>query len=158
VDPQSELDACQKKLQEKDTQYRYLYADLENFKKRAAQERAELMRFASEPMAMDLLDITDSLERAIGYASEKSDKNLVEGLELTLRQVKNALERHGIQRLQPMGQQFNPDVHESTGFAPSEQAKGTVVAEQSPGYTLHKRLLRPARVLISSGKSEHEAA
>ena len=129
--------------------YLYLYADFENFKKRASQERNELLKFGWEPVSRELLEVTDNLKRAIRHLSTGCDSNLWGGIELTLNQLKSILRKQGVEEVTSIGQPFDPALHESIGEKPSNRPDGIVLEEESPGYTLHGRLLRPARVIIS---------
>ena len=135
-----------------DSKYLYLYAEFENFKKRVAQERTELLKFSLEPVALDLLNVVDSLEAALKHFSLSGDnQSLADGLQVTLKQLKAALQKQGVEPIQSIGCPFDPDFHETVGQESSESPSGTILKEEQTGYTLHGRLLRPARVTISSG-------
>ncbi len=141
-------------VKEKEQKYLYLYADFENFKRRQVKERSDLMKFGCENIARDLLEVVDNLERALGHANPQNGStadSLIQGLQLVLSQFKNALEKQGVQGIQSVNQTFDPNLHEAVGQAPSEKPAGVITAEHQKGYTLHGRLLRPSRVLISTG-------
>lgn len=146
--PQDDLQA---QLKEKEAKYVYLYAEFENYKKRAIKERSDLLKFGIENAARDLLQVVDNLERALAHAPAATDKNLIEGLKMVVSQFQATLQRQGITLLTAVGQAFDPNLHEAVGQEPSNSPAGTVVREELKGYTLHGRLLRPARVVISSG-------
>jgi molecular chaperone GrpE len=144
----AELEA---QLKEKDSKYLYLYAEFENYKKRAVKERSDAMKFGWESVARDLLQVTDNLERGLAHAPAGTDKNLMEGLNMTLNQFRSTLQKQGVQQIQTLGQPFNPEFHDAVGQEPSDKPAGTITQEQLKGYTLHGRLLRPASVIVSMG-------
>ena len=137
---------------EKD-RYLYLYADFENYKKRAIKERSEATKFGWESVARDLLQVIDNLERAVLHMPKETSKTLSDGLHMILSQFKATLQKQGVQQVSAVGQSFDPNVHEAVGQENSDHPEGTVSTEHQPGYTLHGRLLRPARVVVSGGKA-----
>lgn len=141
----------QTQLKDKENKYLYLYADFENYKKRAVKERSDAQKFGWESVARDLLLVLDNLERGLQYAPAGTDANLLAGLQMTAKQFRETLERQGVQIISAVGQVFNPELHEAVGQEPSDQSSGTIIKEEQKGYTLHGRLLRAARVIISSG-------
>jgi molecular chaperone GrpE len=126
-------------------------ADAENVRKRAARERREAEAYGATRLARDLLPIYDNLERAL-LAVGEDESALGEGLELTLRELLNVFERHGITKIAPAkGDRFDPQHHQAMFEAP---VPGTVAGEilevMAQGFLLHGRLLRPAQVGVSS--------
>jgi len=142
----------QAQVKEKENKYIYLYAEFENFKKRTQRERSDLMKFGWEPVARDLLQSVDNLERAVEHMPPNTDKNLAEGVKMVLNEFKSTLQRNGVLPVSAMNQSFDPNVHEAIGQEPAEAPAGTVIKEHTQGYCLHGRLLRPARVVVSAGK------
>lgn len=130
-------------------------AETENLRKRAAREREEAARYAIAGFARDVLGVADDMARALGgppeSAREAPDaKALVEGLELTRRNLDAALERHGIARIDPAGEPFDPNLHEAMFEVDAPgAAPGSVVQVVEAGYRIHDRLLRPARVGVA---------
>ena len=107
-------------------------------------------------MLRDLLAVADNLQRALeSVPGDVADENgalktLLEGVQLTARELETVFERHGIVKLEPMGERFNPHHHEAMFEVPDpEQPSGTIVQVVQPGYLLHDRLLRPARVGVA---------
>ena len=150
-----ETAALEAQLKEKDQKYVYLYAEFENYKKRMIKERSDLMKFGWENAARELLEVVDNLERALMHlpkSNEQSHKTLEQGLRMVLNQFKAALEKQGIQKIDAASKDFDPNLHEAVGHEESDQPEGKVVREESGGYTMHGRLLRPSRVVISSGQ------
>ena len=128
-------------------------ADLENYKRRAQRERAELLRFGVEPLARDLLSVVDILERAFDHAEASGESGeLVRGFRLVLKGALDVLARHGVTRIDATGQPFDPAFHEAIAQVPDDQVEANQVLQQfQPGYRLHDRLLRPAQVSVSGG-------
>lgn len=133
-------------------------AELENFKKRMQRERADLLRFATEPLLRDLLPVIDNLERALKHAGTGSEV-LAEGVRLVLKSFVETLDRHGVRRVEALGAPFDPAVHEAIAHIESEEHPAAHVAEQHQiGYRLHERLIRPAMVSVSKGKADPNVA
>jgi molecular chaperone GrpE len=131
-------------------------ADAENQRRRAARERDDTAKFAISGFARDMLTVADNLQRALGAIQPVRDsvpeavRPFVEGVELTERQLASTLERHGIRAVNPMGQKFDHNLHETRfEVPPADAPPGTVVQVVEIGYTLNDRLLRPARVGIA---------
>ena len=143
----------QKQVTEEKNRYLYLYADFDNYKKRAIKERSDAIKFGWEPCAKELLQVIDNLERALEHMAPTTDKTLVQGLHMVLNQFEAVLEKQGVKEVDTLQQVFDPNLHEAVGQEASDHPSGTVIKEHTTGYTLHGRLLRPARVVISGGKS-----
>ena len=134
-------------------------AELENYKKRMAREKADAIRFGCEPLLRDLLPIIDNLRRALDHARTSQDvAPITEGITLVLRSLDETLERHGVQVVDACGRRFDPSRHEAIGHVESEQPPNTVIAEHQRGYLLHDRLLRPALVTVGKGQARGNGA
>lgn len=142
-------------VREAEKKYLYLYAEFENFKKRTLKERSDLLKFGWEALARDLLQVLDNLERALAHMPADTDKNFSQGLEMVMNQFKSTLERQGIRPIETADQAFDPNLHEAVGEEESDRPTGTIIREHLRGYTLHGRLLRPARVSVSGGKAQN---
>ena len=129
-------------------------ADFDNFRKRVARERDELVTLANERLVKELLPILDDLERALVAASEHEEARLEEGVRLVHRQLAAALEREGLTEIPTEGK-FDPHVHEALLSQPSEAEEGSVIEVLQKGYRLGDRVLRPARVVIAAPKEEN---
>lgn len=159
--PSAELDDLRRKLAEKEEEARASYdrflrerAELENFKKRMQRERAEALRFACEPLIRDLLPVVDNLERAVEHG-EGNEKSVIEGVQMVLKSLLDTLERHGVKRIEAVGEPFDPTRHEAMACREStEHEPNRVVEQHHTGYLLHERLLRPALVTVSGRKSD----
>jgi len=161
LSPEAELERLRDKLAEKEEEARASYdrflrerAEVENFKKRMQREKADALRFASEPLIRDLLPVIDNLERALEHR-DGNDQSVVEGIRLVVKSLLEILERHGVQRVEAVGQPFDPTRHEAMAqVASAAHQPNRVVEEHHRGYLLHDRLLRPALVTVSGGKSK----
>jgi molecular chaperone GrpE len=131
-------------------------AELDNLHKRTAREIANAHKYALERFLTDLLPVKDSLELGYAAAIGSSDiATLREGMELTLKLLDAALEKHGVQGLDPVGEPFNPELHQAMSVQEStEVAPGTVVTVVQKGYVLNGRLLRPAMVIVAKPPAE----
>jgi molecular chaperone GrpE len=124
-------------------------ADLDNFRKRVVRERDEAARHAAGPVVKDLIPAVDNLERALA-AADPSDP-LAEGVRMVLRQVEEALARHGVEPKSAMGEVFDPAMHEALATVAAPDAPpGTVVAQHGRAWLHHGRLLRPAMVAVAA--------
>jgi molecular chaperone GrpE len=130
-------------------------ADTENFKKRMQRDKAEALRFANEGLVRDLLPVIDNLERAVDHADLGGNgQPLIEGVRLVLQNALEVLQRHGVGRIDATGAAFDPSRHEAVVQVPDGRREPNRVVEQyEPGYTLHDRLIRPAKVSVSSKPS-----
>jgi molecular chaperone GrpE len=151
VDPEAALAVARQEAERLQDRLLRLQAEFENYRKRVARERAEFSRFAVEGLAFDLLPVLDNLERALAAARlAEGTSALIEGVELTLKLFRAALERVGVTPLESLGLPFDPARHEAV--AQVDLAEGedqTVIAEVQRGYLIHGRVLRPAMVQVS---------
>lgn len=130
-------------------------ADLENTRKRAEKDRREAAIYGGSKLARDLIPVYDNLARALSVVSDDTRdqaQGLVEGVELTLRELLNVLNRHGVERVSPKaGDMFDPHLHEAMFEAPMPNfAAGQIIQVLSDGFRMHEQLLRPAQVGVSS--------
>jgi len=134
-------------------------AEMENLRKRTAKEVSDARTYGITAFARDVLDIADNLQRALdavpAEAREAADaglKSLIEGVEITEKSLLKALEKNGVQKLDPLGEKFNPNFHQAMYEVPdSSVPAGTVVQVVQGGYTIGDRVLRPALVAVSKG-------
>jgi molecular chaperone GrpE len=127
-------------------------ADFENYQKRVARDLTVERRFAQAPLAADLLGPLDNLDRATAAAQQAGEKGpLVQGVALVQAQLLDILRRHGITRTEALGKPFDANLHEAVMQQPStDQPPMTVLQVLEPGYLIHERVLRPARVIVST--------
>ena len=131
-------------------------ADQENLRRRAQKDREDALKYSAANFARDMLSVADNLRRAIEAVPEEGDTNgaalvgFIEGIALTEKELLATLERHGIQKIEPTGEKFNPQFHEAMFEIPStDEESGTVLQVIEVGYVIHDRLLRPAKVGIA---------
>jgi len=131
-------------------QYLRALAELDNVRKRAARDIEAANRYGLEKFAAELLPVRDSLELAVESAGRADARSLLEGQEATLKLLAKALEKLGVQRLDPLGEPFDPARHEAMMTQQSDTAEpDSVIEVVQPGYELNGRLLRPARVIVA---------
>ncbi len=132
-------------------------ADMDNLRKRLEREKEEAVKYAAARFARDMLSVSDNLARALQAVPEDKRaegseffRNLVEGVEMTLKDLLATFEKHDIRRISPMGEKFDPNYHEAMFEVSDTDAEtGTVVHVMQDGYTHHDRVLRPARVGVA---------
>jgi len=155
---EKEIEELKKKLEEKEKETKDHYdrllrvaADFDNYKKRAAKEKEEWVKFANEDLIKTLLPFIDGLERAVNHAGNVKDVGvLIEGVRLTLQQLLQALGKFGLSSFDSTGKPFDPSIHEAILVIPTDQHKPNhVVEEFQKGYLLNDRLIRPASVSVS---------
>ena len=158
ADPLAEKDAEIAKL--KDQLLRAL-AEIENTRKRGERDREETAKFAVAGFARDLLEVVDNLRRSLdsvpadAAAGNTALATLLEGVELTDRQLQAMLEKHGIVRVAPMDQPFDPNLHQAMFEVPGTgKPNGTVVQVLQAGFVINGRLLRPALVGVAKGEPQ----
>jgi molecular chaperone GrpE len=125
-------------------------AEIENLKRRVIRDKEETIRYANEALVKELLPVLDNLERAIAHAkSSGNGDSLVEGVELILKGLFDALGRHGVSQVAALGHPFNPQLHEAMAQVDNDSAQpNSVLEEHQKGYLLRERLLRPALVTV----------
>ena len=133
------------------------HADMENLRKRTEREKADASKYAITKFAMDMLAVADNLERAIEATptEQETDANvkpLLEGIKLTSTDLKNALERHGVRRIESAGSIFDPNFHQAVMEEENKEvAAGTILKVFQEGYQIGDRVLRPSMVVVAKG-------
>lgn len=132
-------------------------AETENVRRRAAQDKEDALKYGTTHFARDMLSIADNLRRALEHVDKQalpdSLKPFIEGVEITEKELLTVFERHGIKKVDPLGEKFDSHLHQAMLEQDSETyAPGTVVNVMQAGYTIHGRLLRPAMVTVSKKK------
>lgn len=149
----SDADKTYQELVELKDKYLRLYADLENFRRRTAKEKMELLANANEGMLVALLPTVDDFERAMQSIETTDDIAAVkEGISLIYNKLSRTLESKGLKPMTAKGEVFDADLHESiTQFpAPSDDLKGKVIEETERGYYLNNKVIRFAKVIVGS--------
>ncbi len=134
------------------------HAEVENIRKRAEREREDAAKYSITKLARDVVAVGDNFQRAIdavpaGAAERDSAlKSFLEGVTMTERELLNALDRHGIRRVQPLNEPFNPHLHQAVAQVPrTDVPTGTIVEVYQAGYMIEDRVLRPAMVGVAQG-------
>lgn len=144
-----------KKLREEARNNHELYvralAEMDNLRKRHQREKEDISKFGNEMILREILPVIDNLERAVEHAGDQTgNEGLLEGVQMTLDQFKNVLQKFGVEPLSAQGEVFNPDHHQAMGqFETEEVPVNHVAQEMQKGYLLNNRLLRPSLVMIA---------
>lgn len=151
---QDRIAELEKALEEANSKLLYAAAEAQNVRRRAEQERAQAVAYASAGFARDMLSVKDNLDRALAHVPEgaREDEKLrsfVEGIAATARELDAAFARNGVTRVEAKGQMLDPNRHQAMIEIPSDEEPGTVVEEMQAGYLLKDRLLRPALVSVA---------
>ncbi len=131
--------------------YARLLADFENHKKHAERERARLAGLGKESVLDDVFPLVEYMEMAIKATKDAGEQSgVLEGIELVYKQLLALLEKHGVERVPALGENFDPTLHEAVAVVPAHDApEGTVVEELRPGFVRNEKLLRPASVIVA---------
>lgn len=161
--PVEEYEALKKKVGELEgLRHKFLLAaaDYENAKKRNAREKQDFVKFSQERILKDLLPVLDNFDRAVGHANTASANasayedlrqnltTVISGVARVQKQLADILKAHGLKRIETEGQMFNPHFHEVVAHVSEEGKEDQIVDELEPGYMLHDRLLRAAKVRV----------
>ncbi len=150
---EKQLKQTQEKLQEINDKYLRLYADFDNYQKRVAKEIEDVREATKRSLINEFLVILDNMEKAILISKEHKD-SIIEGIELTMKSFKDLLRKHGVEEIDPQKEQFNPDLHDALMMQPSDDMpKDTVLQTLQKGYMYKNKLIRPAKVIVSSGNN-----
>lgn len=158
-EPQDRAAALEQEVASLKDQLLRALAEVENTRRRAERDRQEAAKYGAVPLARDLLSVADNLRRALDNVPEQlhgdeagGAKNLVEGVEMIERELLAAFAKHGIAKIEPLGEPFDHSRHQAMfELEDKEKPAGTVVQLLQPGYVLHDRLLRAAMVGVSRG-------
>lgn len=157
ADPVDQIEALRTERDALQDKFMRALADAENARKRAQKDRLEAENYGGSRLARDMLPVFDHLQRAVETATDEQKEvagALIEGVELTLRELRNVFEKHGIRAIDPrVGEKFDPQHHEAMFEAPLPgTTQGEIIQVSAPGFMLHDRILRPARVGVSSNR------
>jgi len=153
---QSRDELAEQKMQYEELNNRYLRlaADFDNYRKRTARDHEAMVQHANERFAVDVLEIADNLERAL----KSDDDHLRTGVEQIHQLLCGILARQGITPIDALKKTFDPGEHEAVAHIPSDETEGTVIDVVSPGYRMHKKVIRYAKVAVSKGNTSHVEA
>lgn len=144
--------AEQKNEEDFKEKYYYLAAEMQNMQRRFDKEKENLLKYGSEKILRDLLEVVDNLERTIGFIKDDEDekvKNLYVGLDMVNTQFDDALSKHGLKKVEALGLKFDPNFHEALAQQASDGKEDMeIIQVHQDGYTLNERLIRPAKVVV----------
>jgi molecular chaperone GrpE len=131
-------------------------ADFENYKKRSAREKEEAIQYANKSLLERLVAIIDNFELGLAAAKEQGKQSpIYSGMVLVQKQLNDLLAENGLEPIEAEGKNFDPNLHEAIAHEPSDQfPEGTVLRQVRRGYQFKDRLLRPAKVIVSSGSGK----
>lgn len=136
--------------------YYYVAAEMENYRKRMEREKENLLKYGNERVMSDLIQVIDNFDRMIDMLRPDEDqkiKNMVTGLDMVRKQFIDTLSKHGLTPVESVGKDFDPNFHEALAQEYAEGKKpNEVIKEFQKGYSLNGRLVRPAKVVVSSDK------
>lgn len=152
------LEQAEKKSAENYEKYLRAVAEMENYKKRAARDKADAIAYANEKLIRDVLPIIDSLDRATEHACNTADvEAFKEGFNLVKEQLLCCLGKHGVEKIDAVGTTFDPHLHEALLQVDSKaESHSKVIAEFEKGYLLKGRLLKPAKVSIGKASPKDQ--
>lgn len=151
-----DTNALQQEVAELKDQLLRSHAELDNFRRRSRREAEDSQKYQALPVIRDLLPGIDNLQRAIDATEQTGDaQNLVEGVKMVAKQFQDVLKAHQAESIDPTGQPFDPNLHEALSQVPSaEHEPMTVLQVVEQGYRIHDRVIRPAKVIVSSAAAE----
>ncbi len=153
IDLQAQLEKSQAEAQDHYERFLRTAAELDNFRKRKEREVSDLRKYANQHLLKELLNVVDNLERAIGATRDTGaggTDGLVEGVDMTLKELLKIFEKAGVTPIEAVDQPFDPSLHEAVMQEESADVpENTVIRELQKGYQIHDRLLRPAMVIVS---------
>ncbi|OGC06863.1 nucleotide exchange factor GrpE [candidate division WOR-1 bacterium RIFOXYD2_FULL_36_8] len=156
---QGDLEALKDEINKKEDENKELknkllrtLADFDNYKKRIAKEKEELIKFGNETLVFELLPVLDCFEHAIAAAKKSNDENIILGIELVKKQMIDTFKKLGVFEVEAIDKPYDPHFHEAMSKQESDKPENTVICELRKGYTLNGKLVRPAMVIVSEKK------
>jgi molecular chaperone GrpE len=147
---ETEKERLAAELQEAGDKYLRLYAEFENYRKRVAKDKEELVKYANENLLTDLLPVIDNLEMALKHASNDVSSGLVQGVEMTLKEMRRSLEKYGLTPIEAEDKPFDPAVHHAIAQVERDDVgENMVVEEYRKGYMFRDKVLRASLVAVS---------
>lgn len=151
IELQTRLDEAEAKANENWERVLRMQAEADNVQRRVERDVANAHKYALEKFVSELLPVVDNLERAISaHSTEGGQDSLLDGVNLTLKMFISALDKFGVQQVDPQNESFNPEFHQAVSTQENEKVKpNTVIQVLQKGYLLNSRLVRPALVIVS---------
>lgn len=146
----SEIDRLNTEIQQMNEKYLRLYAEFENYKKRVNKDKEELIKYGNETLISELLPILDNLEMALKHATSGVKESLIQGVEITLKELKKTLEKFGLVYIEAENKPFDPQYHHAMSQIERDDIEENIVVEElRKGYMLKDKVLRPSFVTVS---------
>jgi molecular chaperone GrpE len=151
VDASTEIQKLQDQAEKYKNEFLYMRAEFENYKRNAIKERSELAKYGAERLIRDFLDVQDNFERALEMkVGPENFQAFLQGVQMTAKDLKSMLTKHGVQELKVEGQPFDPNSQEALSSESStEVPAGNVLRVFKKAYKLHDKILRPAQVIVA---------
>jgi molecular chaperone GrpE len=142
-------------LKEMNEKYLRLYAEFDNYKKRVNKDKEELLKYGQESLLYELLTVIDNLELALKHASDEVSTGLIQGVEITYKELMKTLEKFGLTAVEAEGENFDPSVHHAMSQVERDDVEENIVVEEyRKGYKLKDKVLRPSLVSVSKKPPE----
>jgi molecular chaperone GrpE len=142
----------EKKEEDFKEKYYYLAAEMQNMQRRFDKEKENLLKYGSEKILSDMLDVVDNLERTVGFIKTDEDekvKNIVVGIQMIEKMFIDSLGKHGLKEIEALGKEFDPHIHEALAQQPAEGKENMeIIQVHQKGYTLNERVVRAAKVVV----------
>lgn len=152
---QSEYDRLVAEAKENKDKYLRLFAEFDNARKRMEREKMEFAKYANEEILVDLLGVFDNLERSLHYAQDHKIESLTKGLEMVIKEAKGILTKNGVAPMEVEGKIFDPHRHEILMQEENDELEeGTILQELQKGYVMGERVIRTAKVKVSTKSSD----
>ncbi len=147
----SEIDDLKAQVEKYKNDFLYLKAEFENFRRNVIKERADLMKYGSERLIVDVLGVLDNFERALEHkATPENIANYTKGIEMTQAELKAVLQKFGVSEVPAQGQAFDPSIHEALSSEETDKVKpGHISRVFKKPYKLHDKVIRPAQVVVA---------
>ncbi len=151
-----QIAALEQEVTELKDKYIRSAAEFENFRRRNISEKAAWIKNANERLVLDICDVLDNFERALHPQVEKNRESFEKGIEMIFRQLSNLLKKEGVEKIEALECDFDPNIHEALAHIPSELEDNKVAAVIQNGYKMNDKVIRPARVAVSNGQKPGE--
>lgn len=148
----SETETLQAEVGKWKNEFLYLKAEFDNYKKNVLKERSDLLKYGAERVAKDMLEVADNFERALEFKiTPDTVNNFKQGMEMTSKDLKDALAKHGIQEVPGLGQPFNPQYFEAISSEVTDKfAEGSISRVFKKAYKLHDKIIRLGQVIVAT--------
>jgi len=155
ITEQDPLEVAKREAAENRDRWVRAVADLENYKKRAIQERAAILKYKNEDLLRDVLTVTDNIQRAVDFCGKEGRADpVVDGICMISDILQNLLNKYGVKEIEALGQSFDPNLHEAVAkVATKDQKPNTVIEVLEKGYMYQDRLLRAAKVVVAAAEA-----